>query len=319
VRRRLARPAAAADDDYTALGGDSLAAVEIVGELTDRLGVALGPAEFAELGTARAVAARLTELRATTAPPAARARPDGPRPPVTVRAGSGVPRFLVHPADGAVHCYVDLVRHSAGRAPVLAFDAPPDPGGSVEEVARHHLARLRAARPTGPFRLGGYSFGGTVALEMALRLQAVGEEVEELLLIDSPPPSAFATATAGRRPGVERLRTAAPAVLDVLRGPAGSPSHPVPRDPDARIARHAALAVYRPASRFVGDVTVLAAADPLPGPLLDQLGVAVVPPGDWAAHVTGSVRVVTVPGDHWSMVTAPHLPALAAAFDRWSG
>jgi thioesterase domain-containing protein len=52
-------------------------------------------------------------------------------------------------------------------------------------MADEYLRALRAFRPNGPYLLGGYCNGGLVALEMARRLQAQGEQVDFLLAIDT--------------------------------------------------------------------------------------------------------------------------------------
>ena len=54
----------------------------------------------------------------------------------------------------------------------------------VETIAAHYLEEIRAVQPKGPYSLGGFSFGGTVAFEMAQRLKRTGEEVVLLFLLD---------------------------------------------------------------------------------------------------------------------------------------
>ena len=59
---------------------------------------------------------------------------------------------------------------------------------SIEAMAVDRLAALRAARPRGPYVLGGHCNGALVALEMARRLQAEGEEVHAVVLLDAAAP-----------------------------------------------------------------------------------------------------------------------------------
>ena len=42
----------------------------------------------------------------------------------------------------------------------------------MEDIAAEYVREIRAARPTGPYVLGGYSIGATVAFEVARQLQA---------------------------------------------------------------------------------------------------------------------------------------------------
>src|SRR5262249_44050449 len=65
--------------------------------------------------------------------------------------------------------------------------------------ARRYVEQLRELQPQGPYCLGGYSFGGSVAYEMAQQLQADGQKVALLAILDhTPPPDRYRSAL--RRP-----------------------------------------------------------------------------------------------------------------------
>ncbi|KAI9688899.1 MAG: Type I Iterative PKS [Bathelium mastoideum] len=61
----------------------------------------------------------------------------------------------------------------------------------IEGVSAIYLAEMKRRQPQGPYIIGGWSAGGVVAYEVALQLQAMGEKVERLVLIDSPCPVAL--------------------------------------------------------------------------------------------------------------------------------
>ena len=109
-------------------------------------------------------------------------------------AGGRPPLFLVHAAGGLVHDYVNLARRLDPDQPFYGLQSPALAGGehfaSVPEMAARYVAAVRSVQPRGPYRLGGYCVGGGVAFEMARQLRAAGEEVESLLLFDSPGPPA---------------------------------------------------------------------------------------------------------------------------------
>jgi thioesterase domain-containing protein len=55
---------------------------------------------------------------------------------------------------------------------------------SVESFAQAYLNQLKMIIPTGPYLLGGLSFGGILAYEIAIQLQKQGHEVPFLVLVD---------------------------------------------------------------------------------------------------------------------------------------
>ena len=60
----------------------------------------------------------------------------------------------------------------------------------VETIAEHYLRQIRHVQAQGPYLLGGFSFGGVVAFEIAQRLKAQGQTVSLLVMLDSPFPGA---------------------------------------------------------------------------------------------------------------------------------
>lgn len=59
---------------------------------------------------------------------------------------------------------------------------------TTEQMAANHLKTIQAIQPRGPYLLGGFCNGGLLAYEMARQLQAQGERVDLLVLMDSIPP-----------------------------------------------------------------------------------------------------------------------------------
>ncbi|MFD0350522.1 thioesterase domain-containing protein [Kitasatospora aburaviensis] len=110
--------------------------------------------------------------------------------------GSRPPLFAVHPGGGLGWCYSGLVRHLDRDRPLFALQARGLDGdgelpGSVPEMAADYLQLIREVQPSGPYHLLGWSFGGTVAHELARQLQAAGEEVALLAMLDSHPTGRF--------------------------------------------------------------------------------------------------------------------------------
>ncbi|KAF9237175.1 hypothetical protein BU15DRAFT_76182 [Melanogaster broomeanus] len=94
---------------------------------------------------------------------------------------------LVHGAGGGV--LVMLKTAEMISSPVYGVqDTPEAPiDGTMEQLASFYLQKIRAKQPTGPYRLGGFSFGTCMAFVIAQMLQQTGETVELLILIDGSP------------------------------------------------------------------------------------------------------------------------------------
>ncbi|QKX03653.1 amino acid adenylation domain-containing protein [Aquimarina sp. TRL1] len=107
--------------------------------------------------------------------------------------GSRKPIFCAPPGGGTVLCYRSLALSLGEEQPFYAFQAPGMDGKTkvletVEEMASVYISKMQEIDPIGPYRLGGYSFGGEVALEMAIQLQRGGYQIEEIIMFDAIPP-----------------------------------------------------------------------------------------------------------------------------------
>jgi amino acid adenylation domain-containing protein len=184
-----------AEDDFFALGGSSLMAVQFGGRLRQRFGVD-GASLLLEAPTLAELAG-LVAARAGAAAEGAREPGETTRPSCLVRlqpggaAGGRRPLFMVHQVGGHVFTFRALA-HALGREiPVYGLrsrglEEGEEPLQTVEEMAELYLGLVRGVQPNGPYRIGGASMGGMVAWEMAHRLRSAGEAVELLALMDTP-------------------------------------------------------------------------------------------------------------------------------------
>ncbi|CAM2171563.1 Beta-ketoacyl synthase [Burkholderia latens] len=111
---------------------------------------------------------------------------------VTLREGAGALIALVHPVGGNVLCYQALADAWPGDPTIVAIRHPyVEPGRapeylSIAELASRYRAALLAARHRQPDCLGGWSFGGIVAHEMAAQWESEGTGAPPLAIVDTP-------------------------------------------------------------------------------------------------------------------------------------
>nr|WP_316573503.1 non-ribosomal peptide synthetase [Nocardia canadensis] len=242
----VARPGL--DDDFFSLGGNSLLATRVVHRLRERTGTELTVAAFFADPTVAGLADRLSAgpaglggdldaALATTLP--------------LRRGGDREPLFCLHPVSGLAWAYAGLAPHLPEDRPIIGLQSPAlsDPDfrpATVDALLDHYLAEITAAQPHGPYHLLGWSLGGVLAQAVATRLQAAGETVASLTLLDSVPGADLADFGAELREAFREL---------------GIPDQQLPAadrmaglGADALAALHGALAGSTPISlsRFVG-------------------------------------------------------------------
>jgi thioesterase domain-containing protein/acyl carrier protein len=168
-------------DDFFDLGGSSLMAVPLFDKIEQAFGKKLPLATLYEAPTLEELAGVLSEEE-WEAPWASLVEIE--------RQGSKPPLFLMHGAGGNVLLYRDLARHLGPDQPVYGLQAQGLDGRKpfhtrVEDMAEQYIGDIQTIWPDGPYLLGGYCMGGTVALEMAQQLQARGKKVALLALFES--------------------------------------------------------------------------------------------------------------------------------------
>jgi acyl-CoA synthetase (AMP-forming)/AMP-acid ligase II/thioesterase domain-containing protein len=106
--------------------------------------------------------------------------------------GAKTPLFCVHPGGGDVLVFVNLAKYFVHDRPVHALRAPGfEPGeryfATFPELVDCYVRAVRAEQPHGPYAVAGYSYGATVAFEIAKALESDGERVDFVGIIDFPP------------------------------------------------------------------------------------------------------------------------------------
>ncbi|MBP2473244.1 amino acid adenylation domain-containing protein [Crossiella equi] len=176
----LGVPRVGVADSFFELGGHSLLAMQLVSRIRAAgfEGVSVGAVMAAP--TVAALAERLGGEDSSALAPLFPLHPEGTKAPL----------FALHPGFGLAWPYAALVPHLDENRPLYGLQSPVVGGGTVEDfdaLAREHLRLIRTVQPEGPYHLLGWSFGGQLAHAIAGLLQADGQEVALLAVLDAQP------------------------------------------------------------------------------------------------------------------------------------
>jgi amino acid adenylation domain-containing protein len=321
-------------DDFFDLGGNSLHATQLAARVRDHLGVDLHPQHLFTHATVQRLARRIDDDQAgaDAGPTGADAVALGPAAdPGAADGPVRPPLFLMHPVGGSVTAYVPLAQLLGADHPVYAIEDPGLHGAvgpaDLRERTRDYADMVRRVQPTGPYRLGGWSLGGLVALEVARHLRAAGEKVEIVVAIDSglpavaPDPTdadalaSFVHDVAGLAdvplPAID-LEPDRDATVDrgtleerVLDGLADAGLTPPELRDEVRRRMRVFAANLRASARYRPDGYDGRVA------LVRSTGGRAVPDYRMWADCGADVTDHTTPGDHFTLLRPPHLAALA--------
>jgi thioesterase domain-containing protein len=108
-------------------------------------------------------------------------------------SGTGSPLFCFPGAGDIPIRFQELTAFLPDSHPVYAFDLNSlwdvEKEFTVEQLACFYLDLIRKIQSSGPYFLCGYSFGGLLAYEMAMRLIDDGDSVGLIALLDTPNPA----------------------------------------------------------------------------------------------------------------------------------
>jgi amino acid adenylation domain-containing protein len=299
----LGKPSVGLHDNFFDLGGHSLLALRLTSRIEREFGKTLTITALLQAPTVEQLVQLLREEK-TSWSPLVVLQPAGAKPPFV----------LVHGLGGTVMRFHDLARYMAPDQPFFSFQAQGMDGDlavldNVDQMASLYLEHLRRAQPAGPYYLGGYSFGGLVALEMARRLLERGQQVALLALVDTYLGQSnssllgrfFSLSTEQKlaylRKRAARYRRGIKRRIEALSLPA-----PVKA---LRNACAAAELSYRPRV-YPGHLVLFRASEKALRGLEDESN-------GWQKYAEGRLEVHEIDGDHGNLLNEPNVRQLAAA------
>ena len=324
-------------DNFFELGGHSLLAVQLFIRIRKWAGIDLPLAILFKSPTVRALA-ELLDPGGATAPVSGATgseissagqywrslvpiQPEGSRPPV----------FLIHALGGNLLYYLSMLPHLGPDQPVYGLqargiDGVLSPHSSIEEMASHYIAEIRSVQSSGPYFLGGASFGGTVVFEIAQQLTQQGEKVAFLALLDAigPGPRGYrysrgSVAMRLSRVQGDMMAQQAPLLVYLLKrirrylrnrmrtlryGFIRMTKRPIPlefREVYLYRSHNKALRCYLP-NQYLGPITLFRGLPGTKWPYNDpELG--------WKDIARGGLKIIVIPARHHAFVESPELGA----------
>ncbi len=319
-------------DNFFDLGGHSLLAVRLVAQIKHKLKYNLplsALVQAADIENLAHILRQQTESKPESLMVALQP------------SGSKQPFFCIHPIGGNILCYMELARCIGTDRPFYGLQATRLNGQGnsfehIEEMAAYYIDAIRDVQPAGPYLVGGWSFGGVVAVEIARQLKQQNNQTAHLALFD-------AWAPARSRKAIEDGFSTADLMARFLTDTAGISSKELSVDHDLlrqldkqeqlrcileQATRHnilpadmevaqlallfeifernaRAFQAYLPPSLEPGGRIILYRASDGKNEVLDG------PMLGWDEFILGQLEVRNVPGDHYTMLASPNARELA--------
>jgi len=319
-------------DEFFALGGHSMLAVQLVSQLRKRAAIEIQLRNLFSHPTLGALAAFVDSSKTVSRHPNL----------VPIRPqGHLAPLFLIHPVGGEVQYAFDLARHLDADQPVYALAASglvvgETPRASITEMAAVYLEAIREVQSAGPYTVAGWSLGGMIAYEIARQLVEAGETVNFVGMIDTGSSQFLRTQWHAKNVAdFDECRTFLNWIIDQHQGAFDARQHPAygeltalaqSRDIDAMLTvcqREALLPAHLDMA-FVKQIFAVhlggaKAAIEYETPLVpvtvilltaDHHGVEDATLG-WSDVLGQHLHVTRIGGSHMSIVKSPHIEKLA--------
>jgi thioesterase domain-containing protein len=260
-------------DKFFELGGHSLLLVPLLARVEEVTGKRLDVAAVFKAPTIESLAALLrSEVDLSASTPLVAIQPHGSLPPV----------FFVHPAGGGVAVYFDLARRLGSERPFYALERTHESAEKqIELLAAKYVEAICAVQSDGTYLLGGWSTGGVIAFEMARQLQERGADASLVVLLDSMAPGDYGCDVRD----------------DTLADFAANLGVPL----EVLTADIEAIKNYDPPAASIPLLLLRATEEHEEPETVER----------WRQLSSNNLEVHNVPGDHFTMMRAAHVSALA--------
>ncbi len=256
-------------------------------------------------------------------------------------SGSKSPIFLIHPAGGTVMGYQSLVKLLPKEHPVYGIQYTYKEEEKIvrkmEDIADHYIELITKIQPKGPIILGGHSFGGNAAFEMAIRFQKMGRDIEHLIMFDSHPPLSyycnevfdesmflksfpiicamyFDKTLESKDIEINSVESAANYLKSKGWIPWGFDNQQFHNYYNMWRSNHNSLRAHMPQISYKGSLLFFRAETMQPKEILETLNITFrkgIDLEEWGKLSDWGIRLFEVPGTHYTMLNEPNVKSIA--------
>ncbi|USG66582.1 amino acid adenylation domain-containing protein [Brevibacillus ruminantium] len=306
------------NEDFFDLGGHSIKVIEMAGLLRKRMNVRLAPSDLFLYRTVEALSEYLqaegTREESGILVKLKEGRSDEP------------PLFLIHPGGGGTLCYVPLVRNIDRDIDMYGlqsqgYEKNLAPLADLKEMAALYVKEMQKIQPRGPYQMAGWSLGGTIAVEMARILEAEGESIRFLGLLDAhafdrvalkkqheDPLTVWAKSLSidvkkfGERPHMEKCQIILEAAIHSKRLPQNAELEDVHRIINVMAANNLASDQYSFTTPIQTDLHLLVCRELDPATSHELVNAE-----KWRERTSGNVYTYSLPGHHNNLMSSPQV------------
>ncbi|TCS92395.1 non-ribosomal peptide synthetase [Hazenella coriacea] len=309
-------------DNFFSIGGHSLKAVEMIGELKKELGIHVTLPTLFYHQTIAELALFLEKDEV---------HPHHGVIPIQIGQGTTTPLFLIHPGGGGALCYIHLAKSLGNDFTVygieaMGFDHGEVPLSDLHAMAQLYVKWIQEVQPEGPYRLAGWSLGGTIAFEMARLLEEEGVKVDFVGLLDAHGFDSMDPPKESRKPSliswanlldideeeilslseVEQKELILQRAQERSILPSSATTETVQRHLAVMESNRVAADQYHCSSPIRSDLYLFRVDE-----IAEKNPVDLVDRGVWQQRTQGELHVYEITGNHHNLVDPPHVEVLA--------
>lgn len=314
------------NSDFFDIGGESLIAIDIISDLNKKFDLQLPTNIVSELPTPKLIGSYIYKLKN-------KYELDEFENVIKIVSNDSSNKnlFLIHPAGGSTYCYNILSKYLAKYINIYAISFPQNIKVDIEikELAKIYAREIIKIQPEGSLYIGGYSFGGNVAIEIASQLKDHKRNVKKIFMIDSIVPEAYSKDGINKNKCIKKF----PFVWSILTGNLekaqslmkfdnnkdinmviedmkkdGSISNKlsntqIERTFNTWISNHRALSLQNKYIKVDIPIVIFFAKEKMPKFMYEFANMKLTDCKSWSKYTSKGIKIFGIEGNHFSIIT----------------